>query len=144
MEAVAARLGEAGAERGRRLDLRAAAAAAGTTVVYLAGALAAAGREPRRARSRVPRRRRVGRDCLGDQDVDASFYKGQTAIFAQALRSARSNGVLDLVLDDLRRHYPDLVEDAPRQLQSIAAKSGRFVAEMDEIAASQEAGGSDA
>ena len=71
----------------------------------------------------------------------ASFYKGQAAIFAQALRAARSNGVLDLVLDDLRRHYPDLVEDAARQLQSIAAKSARFVPEMNEIAASQEAAG---
>ena len=71
----------------------------------------------------------------------ASFYKGQTALFAQALRAARANGVLELVLDDLRRHYPDLVDDAPRLLQSIAAKSGRYVAEMEEIAATQEQAG---
>jgi 3-hydroxyisobutyrate dehydrogenase-like beta-hydroxyacid dehydrogenase len=68
----------------------------------------------------------------------ASFYKGQTAVFAQALRSAQANGVLELVLDDLRRHFPDLVAGSPRLLQSIAAKSGRYVAEMKEIAASQE------
>jgi 3-hydroxyisobutyrate dehydrogenase-like beta-hydroxyacid dehydrogenase len=68
----------------------------------------------------------------------ASFYKGQTALFAQALRAARANGVLEHVLDDLRRNYPHLVDDAPRLLQSVAAKSGRFVAEMKEIAASQE------
>ena len=30
---------------------------------------------------------------------------------------------------------PDFVDDAPRLLQSIAAKSGRYVAEMDEISA---------
>ena len=71
----------------------------------------------------------------------ASFYKGQTALFAQALRAARANGVLELVLDDLRRHYPDFVDDAPRLLQSIAAKSARYVAEMEEIAASQEQAG---
>ena len=71
----------------------------------------------------------------------ASFYKGQTALFAQALRAARANGVLELVLDDLRRHYPDLVDDAPRLLQSIAAKSGRYVAEMNQISASQESAG---
>ena len=67
----------------------------------------------------------------------ASFYKGQAALLAQALRAARANGVLELVLDDLRRHYPELVDDAPRMLQSIAAKSGRYVAEMEEISATQ-------
>lgn len=71
----------------------------------------------------------------------ASFYKGQTAMLAQALRAAHANGVLKLVLDDLRRHYPDLVDDSPRMLQSIAAKSSRYVAEMNEIAASQAAAG---
>jgi len=68
----------------------------------------------------------------------ASFYKGQTALLAQALRAAQANDVLEIVLDDLRRHYPDLIDNAPRLLQSIAAKSGRYVAEMEEIAASQE------
>jgi 3-hydroxyisobutyrate dehydrogenase-like beta-hydroxyacid dehydrogenase len=67
----------------------------------------------------------------------ASFYKGQTALLAQALRSAAANGVLEVVLEDLRRNYPELVESAPRILQSIAAKSGRYVAEMREISATQ-------
>ena len=71
----------------------------------------------------------------------ASFYKGQTAIFTQALRAAHANGVLEPVIDDLRRHYPEFVDDAPRMMQSIAAKSGRYVAEMEEIAASQRAVG---
>jgi len=87
----------------------------------------------------------VAGDAIGQASAvkmsTASFYKGSTALFAQALRAARSNGVLELVLDDLRRHYPDLVEDAPRLLQSIAAKSGRYVAEMEEIAATQAAAG---
>ena len=71
----------------------------------------------------------------------ASFYKGRAAVLAQALRAARSNGVLELVLEDLRRHFPDLADEAPRMLQSIAAKSGRYVAEMEEIAATQEEAG---
>ena len=71
----------------------------------------------------------------------ASFYKGQSALLAQALRAARANGVLELVLDDLRRNVPDLVGNAPRVLQSIAAKSGRYVAEMEEISQTQAAAG---
>ena len=70
-----------------------------------------------------------------------SFYKGQTALLAQALRAARTNGVLEYVLDDLRRNYPDHVDDAPRRLQSISAKSGRYVAEMREVAVTQEQAG---
>ncbi len=114
---------------------------AGTTVVYLSGPRAAqvASLDTPGLALRV-----VG-DTVGTASAikmsTASFYKGQTAIFAQALRAARANGVLELVLDDLGRHYPDLVDDAPRMLQSIAAKSGRYVAEMEEIAASQQAAG---
>ena len=59
----------------------------------------------------------------------------------QALRAAAAHGVLEPVLDDLRRNYPALVEGAPQTLQRVAAKSGRYVAEMREIAASQEAAG---
>lgn len=114
---------------------------AGTTIVYLSGADAA-----RVASLRTPGLAlRVVGEAIGTASAikmsTASFYKGQTALFAQALRAARANGVLDLVLDDLRRHYPDLVGDAPRLLQSIAAKSGRYVAEMEEIASSQEEAG---
>ena len=106
---------------------------AGTTVVYLSGPAAAqvAGLPAPGLELRV-----VG-PTVGTASAikmsTASFYKGQTALLAQALRAARANGVLELVLDDLRRNYPDLVGDAPRLLQSIAAKSGRYVAEMEEI-----------
>jgi 3-hydroxyisobutyrate dehydrogenase-like beta-hydroxyacid dehydrogenase len=110
---------------------------AGTTTVYLSGPRAAevASLEAPGLELRV-----VG-GTIGTASAikmsTASFYKGQTAVFARALLAARANGVLELVLDDLRRNYPDLVADAPRLLQSIAAKSGRYVAEMEEIAASQ-------
>ena len=114
---------------------------AGSTVVYLSGLRAAqiASLDTPGLDLRV-----VG-DEIGTASAikmsTASFYKGQTAIFAQALRAARANGVLELVLEDLGRHYPELVDDASRMLQSIAAKSGRYVAEMDEISSSQEAAG---
>jgi 3-hydroxyisobutyrate dehydrogenase-like beta-hydroxyacid dehydrogenase len=113
----------------------------GTTVVYLAGPDAArvAGLPAPGLELRV-----VG-DTVGMASAvkmsTASFYKGETALLAQALRAARANGVLEHVLDDLGRSYPDLVDDAPRLLQSIAAKSGRYVAEMNEIAATQRAAG---
>lgn len=114
---------------------------AGTTIIYLSGpdAVRVASLEAPGLELRI-----VG-ETIGTASAikmsTASFYKGQTALFAQALRAARANGVLDLVLDDLRRHYPDLVDDAPRLLQRIAAKSGRYVAEMNEIARAQEQAG---
>jgi len=114
---------------------------AGSTVIYLSG--------PRAAQVASLDAPGVDLRVVGDEVgttsaikmSTASFYKGQTAIFAQALRAARAHGVLEFVLDDLGRHYPDLVDDAPRMLQSIAAKSGRYVAEMEEISSSQEAAG---
>jgi 3-hydroxyisobutyrate dehydrogenase-like beta-hydroxyacid dehydrogenase len=110
---------------------------AGTTIIYLAGpratqvaSLDAPGLELRVVGETVGMASAIKMST-------ASFYKGQSALFAQALRAARANGVLEVVLDDLRRHYPDLVGDAPRLLQSIAAKSGRYIAEMEEIALAQ-------
>ncbi len=114
---------------------------AGSTVVYLSGSRAAQVADLDAPGLDL----RVVGDEIGTASAikmsTASFYKGQTAILAQALRAARANGVLELVLDDLGRHYPDLVDDAPRMLQSIAAKSGRYVAEMEEISRSQGAVG---
>ncbi len=71
----------------------------------------------------------------------ASVYKGSVALFAQALSAAHANGVLDAVVEDLRRSRPDLVDGASPQLQSAASKAGRYVGEMEEIAAAQEAAG---
>jgi len=141
MEAVAARLGEAALQAVDGSISGPPPRVAGTTIVYLSGpraaeiaSLAAPGLELRM----------VG-EAIGTASAikmsTASFYKGQTALFAQALRAAQANGVLELVLDDINRHYPDFVGDAPRLLQSIAAKSSRYVAEMEEIASTQEQAG---
>ena len=71
----------------------------------------------------------------------ASVYKGSTAILLQALRAAHANGVLEHVLADLRTGAPELVANVERRLASAAAKSGRYVGEMHEIAATQSAAG---
>ena len=71
----------------------------------------------------------------------ASVYKGSTALLAQALLAAHANGVLEPVLDDLRTSLPELVDGVERRLQSAAAKAHRYVAEMEEIAATQAAAG---
>ncbi len=141
MEAVAARLGEAGLHAVDGSISGPPPRVAGTTIVYLSGP-----RAPEAASLAAPGLElRVVGETIGMASAikmsTASFYKGQTALFAQALRAARANGVLELVLDDIDRHYPDFVDDAPRLLQSIAAKSARYVAEMEEIAATQEQAG---
>jgi 3-hydroxyisobutyrate dehydrogenase-like beta-hydroxyacid dehydrogenase len=115
--------------------------APGTTVVYLSG-----GEADRVASLPAPglELRRVG-DTVGRASAvkmsTASFYKGQTAVLAQALRAAHANGVLDIVLEDLSSKHGSLVAAAPRLLQSIVAKSGRYVAEMEQISLAQEAAG---
>jgi 3-hydroxyisobutyrate dehydrogenase-like beta-hydroxyacid dehydrogenase len=109
----------------------------GTTTIYVSGARA---EEVAALPAAGVQFRVVGTEVGAASAVKmstASFYKGQTALLTQALRAARANGVLEPVLDDLRRHEPSLVDDASRLLQSVASKSGRYVAEMNEIAASQ-------
>jgi 3-hydroxyisobutyrate dehydrogenase-like beta-hydroxyacid dehydrogenase len=67
----------------------------------------------------------------------ASVYKGSAALLMQALRAAEHYGVLEHVLDDLG----DLAANAGRRLAGVGSKSARFVGEMHEIAAAQEAAG---
>jgi 3-hydroxyisobutyrate dehydrogenase-like beta-hydroxyacid dehydrogenase len=71
----------------------------------------------------------------------ASVYKGSGALLLQALLTARANGVLDAVLADLHGSWPELVEGVSGWLQSSASKAGRYVGEMEEIAATQAAAG---
>lgn len=71
----------------------------------------------------------------------ASVYKGSSALLMQALLAAHENGVLEHVLGDLRIGAPELVANVDRRLASAASKSGRYVAEMREIAATQSATG---
>ncbi len=71
----------------------------------------------------------------------ASVYKGTTALLLQALVAAHANGVLEHVVADLQAAAPELVANVERRLASAAAKSGRYVGEMHEIAATQSAAG---
>ena len=67
----------------------------------------------------------------------ASVYKGQVALFTQAIRSAHHHGVLEAVLADLRGAGYDLLPD----VAIAATKSDRYVPEMHEIALTQAAAG---
>jgi 3-hydroxyisobutyrate dehydrogenase-like beta-hydroxyacid dehydrogenase len=71
----------------------------------------------------------------------ASVYKGSSALLLQALFTAQTNGVLEHVLTDLRTAAPELIANVERRLARAATKSGRYVAEMREIAAAQSAAG---
>ncbi|QZY28942.1 NAD(P)-dependent oxidoreductase [Nocardioides coralli] len=74
----------------------------------------------------------------------ASVYKGTTAVWTQALETARAHGVLDVVLDDLATAYPDEVDRAARRLAMATSKSARFADEMEQIAETQAAAGASA
>lgn len=67
----------------------------------------------------------------------ASVYKGRVALLAQAFRTARTHGVVDLVLADLADSGLVDVDRAGASLGVASAKAWRYVAEMDEIAATQ-------
>jgi hypothetical protein len=71
----------------------------------------------------------------------ASVYKGTVGLLAHALLAAHANGVLECVLDDLRASNPTLADGAARSIGRAATKSGRYVGEMREIAATQAAAG---
>jgi 3-hydroxyisobutyrate dehydrogenase-like beta-hydroxyacid dehydrogenase len=71
----------------------------------------------------------------------ASVYKGTTAVWAQALQTAYALGVLDIVLDDLREEHPDEVARAGRRIAMSTSKAARFVGEMEQISATQQAAG---
>jgi 3-hydroxyisobutyrate dehydrogenase-like beta-hydroxyacid dehydrogenase len=114
---------------------------AGTTRVYLSG--------PRASEVAALPFEGVDRIVVGDEVGSASavkmstasIYKGTSALLAQALRAAHENGVLEHVLDDLRTAAPELVRNVERRLAMAASKSGRYVGEMREIAATQAAAG---
>jgi 3-hydroxyisobutyrate dehydrogenase-like beta-hydroxyacid dehydrogenase len=67
----------------------------------------------------------------------ASVYKGTVALLTHALLTARANGVLEPVLDDLGER----ADGAARTIARGATKSERYVGEMHEIAATQAAAG---
>jgi 3-hydroxyisobutyrate dehydrogenase-like beta-hydroxyacid dehydrogenase len=71
----------------------------------------------------------------------ASVYKGFTALLTHALVAADAHGVLPQVLDDLHDSFPHQLDRAARLVAISATKSGRYVAEMREIAATQASAG---
>jgi 3-hydroxyisobutyrate dehydrogenase-like beta-hydroxyacid dehydrogenase len=71
----------------------------------------------------------------------ASVYKGTTAVWTQALHTAYAHGVLEVVLEDLAEEFPGTAATSARRIAVAASKSGRFVAEMEQIAATQGAAG---
>lgn len=71
----------------------------------------------------------------------ASVYKGTRAVWLQALQTARALGVVDVVLDDLAETESETVRELARSIAVAASKSGRFVAEMEQIALTQGAAG---
>jgi 3-hydroxyisobutyrate dehydrogenase-like beta-hydroxyacid dehydrogenase len=113
----------------------------GTTRLYLSG--------PRAEEVAALPFEGVERIVVGDEVASASavkmstasVYKGTTALLTQALLAAHANGVLEHVLADLRAAAPELVANVERRLAVAAAKSGRYVGEMREIAVTQEAAG---
>ena len=113
----------------------------GTTTVYLSGpraqevaALPLEGVERRVVGERVGLASAV-KMCT------ASVYKGRVAVLAQALRTAHALGVLEPVLDDLAETGMVDPARAGTTLGRASAKAWRYVAEMDEIAATQAAAG---
>ena len=118
--------------------------AGGDTMLYLSGPRAA----EVGALEAVGLRRRVLGERPGTASAvkmcTASVYKGTTAVWVQALQSAEALGVLDVVLADLAEEYPAEVAGAARRIAVAASKSGRFVGEMEQIAATQGAAGTGA
>lgn len=113
----------------------------GDTTVYLSGDRAAdvAGLAADGIRTRV-----VG-DRVGTASAvkmcTASVYKGTTALWAQALQTAYAEGVLDVVLDDLGEAFPEQLPGVGHRIALATSKAGRFVGEMEQIAATQQAAG---
>lgn len=71
----------------------------------------------------------------------ASVYKGTNALIMQALLTAAANGVVEQVLADFSRTWPDTVPGWPLDIALAASKSARYVGEMREIARAQAAVG---
>jgi 3-hydroxyisobutyrate dehydrogenase-like beta-hydroxyacid dehydrogenase len=71
----------------------------------------------------------------------ASVYKGTAALLTHALLTACAHGVLEHVLEDLAASLPNLAEGAERWIANSATKSGRYIAEMRQIASTQAAAG---
>jgi 3-hydroxyisobutyrate dehydrogenase-like beta-hydroxyacid dehydrogenase len=111
--------------------------ARGTTRVYLSGLRAAeVAALPFEGVERM-----VVSDVVGAASAvkmcTASVYKGRVALLAQALRTAYAHGVLEHVLHDLAETGATDPARAGATVGRASAKAWRYVAEMEEIAATQ-------
>ena len=110
---------------------------AGTTRVYLSGLRAAeVAALPIEGVERVV----VGQDvglASAVKMCTASVYKGRVALLAQALRTAHAHGVVEHVLDDLAETGLVDRDRTGETLARASTKAWRYVAEMEEIAATQ-------
>jgi 3-hydroxyisobutyrate dehydrogenase-like beta-hydroxyacid dehydrogenase len=73
----------------------------------------------------------------------AAMYKGFVALLLQSLQTAHANGVIDLVLDDLRSEFGELLDHAATSIAMAASKADRYSGEMLEISAAQGAAGAE-
>ncbi len=71
----------------------------------------------------------------------ASVYKGRVALLAQSLRTAHAYGVVEHVLGDLSETGLADRDHTGATLARASAKAWRYVAEMEEIAATQAGAG---
>ena len=113
----------------------------GTTTVYLSGA-----RAPEVAILPLQGvERRVVGERVGLASAvkmcTASVYKGRVAVLAQALRTAHALGVLEPVLADLGATGTVDATRLGSTLGRASTKAWRYVAEMEEIAATQASAG---
>ena len=114
---------------------------AGTTRVYLSGPRADEAAElPLVSVERV-----VVGDAVGSASAvkmcTASVYKGRVALLTQALRTAHAHGVVEHVLDDLMDAGLADRERIGTTLAQASTKAWRYIAEMGEIADTQQAAG---
>ena len=56
----------------------------------------------------------------------AAMYKGFVALLLQSLQTAHANGVIDLVLDDLRSEFGELLDHAATSIAMAASKADRY------------------
>ena len=110
---------------------------AGTTRVYLSGLRAAeVAALPIEGVERVVVGQEVGL-ASAVKMCTASVYKGRVALLAQALRTAHAHGVVEHVLDDLAETGLVDRDRTGETLARASTKAWRYVAEMEEIAATQ-------
>lgn len=71
----------------------------------------------------------------------ASLSKGITAIAIQACVTAKTHGLDDVLLTELKESMPDVFKKLDKSIPQMAPKAARWVGEMEEIAKTHEDAG---